>query len=142
MIDNFILESDNSKRYIKLNKLEPIIEKYIFGCEFEFYLHTDKSYDIVIKELFYISKVDLLTNNMTTPSCKDSSECMQLKPDISLEKDNGLEISIPKSNYSQLVDYIRDINSLIEKYGYTDNDTGFHIHISTSKHSGINIDFL
>jgi hypothetical protein len=134
-------EADHSKRYIKVNKLEPIIEQYIFGCEFEFYLYDNNNYENIKEELFEISNVDLLTNDVTVPVCKDSSECMHLKPDISL-KDNGLEISIPKSGYNQLIQYIKDINNLIDKYGYTNNDTGFHIHISTYKKSGVNINFF
>lgn len=137
----YILEKDNSKRYVKLNRLKFVVEEHIFGCEFEFYLYDNNNYENIKKELFEISDVDLLTNDVTVPVCKDSSECMQLKPDISL-KDNGLEISIPKSGYNQLIQYIKDISSLIDKYGYTNNDTGFHIHISTYEKSGINIDFF
>ena len=141
MLKNFTLESDFSKRYIKPFKLEKTVEEYIFGCEFEFYLHDDKDYENIKEELFNISKVDLLTNDISIPDCKDSSDCMHLKPDISLD-DGGLEISIPKSNYLQLIQYIQEINSLINKYGYTNDDTGFHIHISTSQKSGINVNFF
>jgi len=141
MLKNFKWETDYSKRYIKQNKSEPIIEQYIFGCEFEFYLYDNNNYENITKELFEISNVDLLRNDVTVPVCKDSSECMHLKPDISL-KDDGLEISIPKSTYNQLIQYIQDISDLIDKYGYTNNDTGFHIHISKYKESGININFF
>jgi hypothetical protein len=141
MLDTFKWEADNSKRYAKLNKLKPVIEQYVFGCEFEFYLFDTNNYEKIKEELLNISNADLLTNDVTVPVCKDSTECMHLKPDISL-KDHGLEISIPKSTYNQLIKYIKDINNLINKYGYTNNDTGFHIHISTSKKSGINIDFF
>ena len=141
MLEIFQWEVDNSKRYTKINKFKPIEEQYIFGCEFEFYLYDMKNYEDLKEELFEISNVDLLTNDLTVPECHDSSECMHLKPDISLEN-NGLEISIPKSTYTQLVKYIKEINSLIDKYGYTNDDTGFHIHISTFKKSGININFF
>lgn len=141
MLENYTLEKDYSKRYRKPNKSLPIVEDYIFGCEFEFYLNDSKNYESIKEELFEISDVDLLSNDMTVPKCKDASECMHLKPDISLKAD-GLEISIPKSTYTQLVKYIVDINNLIDKYGYTNDDTGFHIHISTYKTSGINIDFF
>jgi len=141
MLKTFKWETDKSKRYIKTNKLEPILEQYVFGCEFEFYLYDNDKYEDIRKKLFEISDVDLLVNELTVPVCQDSSNCMHLKPDDSL-KDDGLEISIPKSTYTQLIQYIKNINNLIDEYGYTNNDTGFHIHISTSKKSGININFF
>jgi len=141
MLETFKWETDKSKRYIKINKLKPVIEQYIFGCEFEFYLYDNDKYEDIKEKLFEISDVDLLVNELTVPVCQDSSDCMHLKPDDSL-KDDGLEISIPKSTYTQLIQYIKNINNLIDEYGYTNNDTGFHIHISTSKKSGININFF
>ena len=141
MLENYTWEEDYSKRYIKLDKSIQKVEEYMFGCEFEFYLNDIGDYETIKEELFKISNVDLLANNMTIPKCEDSSECMHLKPDISLKED-GLEISIPKSTYIQLVEYIVNINDLISKHGYTNNDTGFHIHISTDKISGINVDFF
>ncbi len=142
MLENFTLEEDNSKRYKKVNKPQYIpYKEYIYGCEFEFYLYDHSLYEEIKEKLFEISHKDLLTNDMTAPRCKDSDECMHLKPDISLG-DNGLEISIPKSSYKQLQKYIMQINSLIGEYGYTDNDTGLHIHISTKKTNGIKFDFF
>jgi len=141
MAKDFIVEDDYSKRYFKSNKSEPTIEEYVFGCEFEFYLNDWSDYSKVVDELLYISKADLLANDLTRPNCSDSNECMHLKPDESLD-DGGLEISIPKSTYSELIIYIKAINNLIDRYGYTDNSTGFHIHISTSKISGVNLNFF
>ncbi len=66
MLKNFTLEADNSRRYSKLNKPKIIIEEYIFGCEFEFYLYDNNDYETIKKELFEISDADLLTNEIRT----------------------------------------------------------------------------
>ena len=55
---------------------------------------------------------------------------MQIKPDISLE-DHGVEISVPISTKEGILHYIQKILPLIEQYGYTNEETGFHIHMST-----------
>lgn len=52
MLEDFKWEADYSRRYIKLNKLKPIVEQYIFGCEFEFYLHDNNHYENIKEELF------------------------------------------------------------------------------------------
>ena len=138
----YIVENDNSKRYkkdtIKSNNLN--IETYIFGCEFEFYLSSHDKFGIIVKELYYISKVDLLVNASSVPAVKDASECMHLKPDETLDN-GGWEISIPKCSYGDLKKYIVSIHALISKYGYTNDDTGLHIHISTYDKNGVNLDF-
>lgn len=138
----FTVESDNSKRYKKANTnvVDLSSEKYIFGCEFEFYLLDNINMDNLIAALFNISNADLLVNELGIPSTSDSSNCMHLKPDATLE-DHGLEISTPICTYSELLKYIKQINNLIDKYGYTNNDTGLHIHISTTNSNGVNLDF-
>ena len=138
----YIIEEDNTKRYQKPKNQNLIVnkEKYIFGCEFEFYLTNNNNFDLLLKELFDISEVDLLVNELSIPRTDDSNDCMHLKYDDTLEE-NGWEISIPKCSYNQLKIYIETINRLIEKYASTNNDTGFHIHISTVNKDGINLDF-
>lgn len=137
----YTTENDGTKRYNKEGSNNIIIEEeFFFGCEFEFYTKESFNIEIFIKELLDISDVDLLVNELTVPKCEGSEYCMHLKKDMTL-KDNGFEVSTPKTSYSKLVSYIEEINLLIEKYGYTNLDTGFHIHISTSKKNGINFDF-
>lgn len=135
----WIKEDDGTKRY-KKDSINSVDEEYLFGCEFEFYPNREFEIDTFIKELFYISEVDLLVNELTIPKCKDSENCMHLKKDLSLD-DEGFEISTPKTSYHKLVIYIEKISFLIKKYGYTNADTGFHIHISIAKKSGVNLDF-
>ncbi len=135
-----IIEKDFSTRYI-IGKSENILdEDYLFGCEFEFYPKENIKVESIISKLCDCLKTDLLVNEISIPSCSDSSLCMQLKPDISLNE-KGLEISIPISSYSSLLEYIRKINNLIDEFGYTDDDTGLHIHISTSQQNGVNFNF-
>ena len=134
------IEKDFSKRYI-IGKAKNILDDdYLFGCEFEFYPKENIKMENIIPELCKCLKTDLLVNEIFLPSCTDSSACMQLKRDISLD-DNGLEISIPISSYQSLLEYIPKINNLIQKFGYTNDDTGLHIHISTCNKSGINFNF-
>jgi hypothetical protein len=135
-----ITEKDLSTRYIIAEINNSLDEDYLFGCEFEFYPKSGVKIDEIITKLYEYSKTDLLVNEISVPSCKDSSKCMQLKPDNSLD-DNGLEISIPISSYNSLLDYIKKINNLIFQFGYTNDDTGLHIHISTRKKDGINFNF-
>lgn len=139
----YILEEDNSKRYPKnINKTDTLEhDKYIFGCEFEFYINDGKKFDLLLRELYDISEVDLLVNELSIPRTDDADSCMHLKCDDTLETD-GWEISTPKCPYSQLKIYIEKINNLIANYAYTNNDTGFHLHISTIDKNGINLDFF
>ena len=139
-IKKIIYENDNSVRY-KVDCFDNILDSdYLFGCEFEFYpKETTKDKDI-IELLVSFLKTDLLVNEISIPQCSDASECMHLKPDSSL-KSNGLEISIPISSYYSLLEYVPKINNLIDNFGYTNNDTGLHIHISTQNTNGINFNF-
>ena len=118
---------------------------YQFGCEFEFYIDTDR-YDLLeaveqIKdEVFAFSNVDILVDTTALPDEQDKNQCIQIKPDQSLE-DNGIEISIPITSQNGVKHYIENILPLIEKYGYTNEDTGLHFHISTTKLDGVNFKF-
>ena len=106
-----------------------------YGCEFEFYVDT-KQYrytdviDTLTKALYDLTYADILVDEISIPKAADKNHCMQVKPDISLE-DHGLEISVPISTKEGILHYIQTILPLIEKYGYTNAETGFHIHMST-----------
>lgn len=119
--------------------------KYKYGCEFEFYINTNlhdfgSAIDSIVKEIYEITSAELLVDTINLPTDDDKNHCMQIKPDISLE-DNGIEISVPITTASGIEHYIQKICPIIDKYGYTNQETGFHIHISTSKKDGINFNF-
>ncbi|WP_434579836.1 hypothetical protein MLC52_07185 [Sulfurimonas sp. NW15] len=118
---------------------------YQFGCEFEFYIDTAK-YNLqdAIKEIRIkianFTDADILVDLATLPTDADKNHCVQIKPDQSLD-DNGIEISIPITTKDGVKHYINNILPLIEEYGYTNEDTGLHFHISTLKQDGINFNF-
>lgn len=118
-------------------------DKYRFGCEFEFYINGD-DYEQTIKnikdDLLEFAMADILVDTLQIPNEKDKNQCFQIKPDISLD-DNGIEISTPITTSKGLIYCINNILPLISKYGYTNEDTGLHFHISTQKSDGVNIDF-
>jgi len=116
-----------------------------YGCEFEFYIDMDRySYSEAIEalteDLYTLTHTDILVDEVSIPSSNDKNDCMQIKPDISLQ-DHGLEISVPISTKDGIIHFIKTITPLIEKYGYTNEETGFHIHISTLQNNGNHIDF-
>ena len=120
-------------------------DTYQYGCEFEFYVNTEAhDYETIIanitKELHALTNVAILVDTVSLPTVKDKDRCMQVKPDISL-KDTGIEISTPISTMKGVKYFIKSICSIIEKYGYTNEETGFHIHISTIKKDGVNFNF-
>lgn len=118
---------------------------YQFGCEFEFYIDTDK-YEIqevvkIIKtKISTFCDVDILVDLVNLPVNIDKNYCVQIKPDQSLE-DNGIEITIPITSQSGVKYYIENILPLVEEYGYTNEDTGLHFHISTINTDGVNFNF-
>lgn len=118
---------------------------YQYGCEFEFYINKSldfKSTIIEIKDKIYqFSNVDILLDFVSLPSDVDKNQCVQIKPDNSLE-DNGIEISIPITSKNGIKHYVKHILQIIEEYGYTNADTGLHFHISTIKNDGVNFDFF
>ena len=114
---------------------------YQFGCEFEFYIDTAKyNLEKVVEEIKHKIKeftdADILVDLVSLPTDSDKNHCMQIKPDQSLD-DNGIEISIPITTKDGVKHYIKNILPLIEEYGYTNEDTGLHFHISTIKKDGI-----
>lgn len=146
----FILE-DTTKRYkgnesCCLDDFTPSVDDdYQYGCEFEFYIDTNTTdYDTAIeritKKLYSLTNADILVDTTALPKAKDKDRCMQLKPDISLEE-NGVEISTPIATKKGVLYYIKELCKIIDKYGYTNEETGFHIHISTIKKDGVNFNF-
>ncbi len=106
-----------------------------YGCEFEFYIDTEQYLfsDVIgtlAKALYELTSADILVDEISIPHAADKNHCMQIKPDISLE-DHGVEISVPISTKEGILHYIQKILPLIEQYGYTNEETGFHIHMST-----------
>jgi len=120
-------------------------DKYQYGCEFEFYIDTSQydfisAIDSITQEIYEITDADILVDIVNLPINSDKNNCIQIKPDISLE-DNGIEISVPITTASGIEHYIQMICPIIKKYGYTNEETGFHIHISTVNNDGINFNF-
>lgn len=120
-------------------------DKYQFGCEFEFYINTDlHDYKIVIddilRDIYELTNVDILVDLISLPIDADKNNCLQIKPDMSL-KDNGLEISVPITSKAGITHFIETVCPIINKYGYTNEETGFHIHISTRDSDGSNFNF-
>lgn len=108
-----------------------------FGCEFEFYI-TGNNCNNIIEELKLISGSDILINLDEIPCEADAHHCLCLKFDSSLGA-SGIEISTPICSYDTLLYYIGEISYIIEEYGTTNEETGFHIHISVDEE--IEMDF-
>jgi len=117
---------------------------YQFGCELEFYIDEKNNYSEVIEilreEISTFCDVDILVDLTNLPTDEDKNNCVQIKPDQSLE-DNGIEISIPITSQEGVKYYIEKILPFIKKYGYTNKDTGLHFHISTISKDGANFNF-
>ena len=143
--------NNTTKRYksVLKNEFENLkvkeIDLYQFGCEFEFYIDTDK-YDLqntieeIRNKIVNFTDADILVDLVSLPTNSDKNNCVQIKPDQSLD-DNGIEISIPITTQNGVKHYIKNILPLIEEYGYTNEDTGLHFHISTLKQDGVNFNF-
>ncbi len=144
MLDTTIRYSANKECKLNCHDLHSV-DIYQYGCEFEFYIDTDRyifkeAIDQIKNDIFEFSNVDILVDITALPTDEDKNHCIQIKPDQSL-KDNGIEISIPITSQNGVKHYITHILQLIEKYGYTNEDTGLHFHISTIKSDGINFNF-
>ena len=119
--------------------------KYQYGCEFEFYIDTDNrsfeaSIELITSEIYEFTNVDILVDTINLPIDKDKNSCIQIKPDISLQE-NGIEISVPITSADGIKYFIEKLCPIIDKYGYSNEETGFHIHISTTEKNGINFNF-
>lgn len=98
-----------------------------FGCEFEFYPNTMLE-DEIIDVLSNILK-DSIELKQNLKSNDDNN--MNYKTEPSLSAMGGKEITTPICSYQDLKSYIIAIAEIIDKNGETNEDTGFHIHIST-----------
>lgn len=120
-------------------------DEYQYGCEFEFYIDIEK-YDFtdaverIRNKIQTFSNADILVDLVSLPTDEDKNHCVQIKPDQSLES-HGIEISIPITSQTGVKHYINHILPLIEEFGYTNQDTGLHFHISTIQKDGRNFAF-
>ena len=98
-----------------------------FGCEFEFYPNIMLE-DELIDSLQTILKDGVeLKRNLTI----NDDNNMNYKNEPSLSAMGGKEITTPICSYEDLKFYITSIAKIIDANGETNEDTGFHIHIST-----------
>ena len=133
--------SGNDLDFLKLKDSDA----YQFGCEFEFYIDTNRynledAVEQIKNSIVKFTNADILVDLVLLPIDSDKNHCVQIKPDQSLD-DNGIEISIPITTQDGVKHYINNILPLIEDYGYTNEDTGLHFHISTIKQDGVNFNF-
>lgn len=115
------------------------IVNFEFGCEFEFYVNQMLE-DELIDELNNISSSKVIINRSNELNQKNHNDCINYKRDASLTGDTGREITTPICSLEELKDYIRKISKIINNNAQTNEDTGFHIHISTANKS-IDVDF-
>ena len=104
-----------------------------FGCEFEFYVNQMIE-DELINELSSLLKTELIINHNNG---KNDDMKMNYKRDLSLIGDTGREITTPICTLSDLKEYIVNISKIISSNAHTNEDTGFHIHISTKDESAV-----
>ncbi len=107
-----------------------------FGCEFEFYINANIEEEL-IEELKSISKVELVINHHSGENIDNK---MNYKREVTLIGDTGREITIPICSLADLREYIQKISNIINSNAQTNEDTGFHIHISTVDKI-LNLDF-
>jgi len=106
------------------------MEKYTnlkFGCEFEFYPNIMLE-DEIIDSLKNILK-DGIELKINLQSNDDSNMNYKIEPSLSAK--GGKEITTPICSYEDLRFYIKSISNIVNDTGTTNEDTGFHIHIST-----------
>jgi hypothetical protein len=98
-----------------------------FGCEFEFYPNTHLEDEIkdALEEI--LPSGIKLKYNLNT----NDDHNMNYKNEPSLDGLGGKEITTPICLYEELKNYISQIAKIIDENGQTNEDTGFHIHIST-----------
>lgn len=98
-----------------------------FGCEFEFYtsgMLEDEMIDSLKKQLKSNVLLKLNLDN-------NDDDNMNYKKEPSLSAMDGKEITTPICSYEELKNYIYKICKIIDDTAQTNEDTGFHIHIST-----------
>jgi len=121
------------ERFISDYELEPIygwssdntgvmFEEYESGINFKETVNNLADYT---EENFGITLLNSNHDYTTWQVTQDGS----IKPDEP-EKECGVEIVSPPLEYSECVDGIKKIFKLIERVGYTNKSTGFHINMS------------
>lgn len=107
-----------------------------FGCEFEFYPNT------MLEDEMFDALSDILQDGIKLKHNLKSNDDnnMNYKTEPSLSAMGGKEITTPICSYEDLKSYIVNISKIIDENGATNEDTGFHIHISTIDES-IEVDF-
>ena len=98
-----------------------------FGCEFEFYPNEMLEDEMVAALLEILKDGTTLKSNLE----ENDDDNMNYKNEPSLSALGGKEITTPICSYEDLKSYIIAIAKIIDENGETNEDTGFHIHIST-----------
>lgn len=131
MIEDNKFESEN----INLDDIDIKV-----GLEFEFYLGDEseefKTFRNSLQNLFQVALPVVVENIIFLPDSCDkqkNKDYWYLERDDSLNGKNGYELVSPMLDLKSLNHYMTMITSFIEKLGYTQNDCGFHVHISSEK---------
>jgi len=114
------------------------------GLEFEFYL-GDKTEDYEkfkssLHNLFQVALPVVVEDLIFLPDSCDkqkNKDFWYLERDDSLNGKNGYELVSPMIDIKSVGHYLTMVNSFIERLGYTTNDCGFHVHISSEKLNSI-----
>jgi hypothetical protein len=132
------LKETNEVFFLKPYLLDDL-EDVSVGYEFEFYIngHDESTrkymFESLVKEMAEYSFHDIGINMDNVPSQKDYTK-WTITIDESLEaRPFGVEIITPKIPFSFSKYYLKKTFEAIEKYGGTDADCGFHIHMSIPK---------
>lgn len=107
-----------------------------FGCEFEFYPNTMLEDEMLEALSAILKNGTILKSNLE----ENDDHNMNYKNEPSLSSLGGKEITTPICSYEDLKSYIIAIAKIIDENGETNEDTGFHIHISTIDES-VDVDF-
>lgn len=135
---NMMIE-DNKFEFQDMDKLDIKI-----GLEFEFYL-GDKTGEFEkfresLQNLFQVALPIVIENIIFLPESCDkqkNKDFWYLERDDSLKDKNGYELVSPMLDIKAAKHYLTMISSFIEKLGYTTDDCGFHVHISSKELSSI-----
>jgi len=116
------------------------------GLEFEFYLNNkDSSGDENLDRLLKIGLSTFVDELMYIPvGCekKKHKDVWYLEQDDSLSGEFGFELVSPLLDLESGKFYIEQVSDIINYLGYTTDECGLHIHISSSKLDDIDINKL
>lgn len=122
----------------------------VCGAEFEFYIPAldeidfDDQLKSIISMLFKITDQDIICNPFKEFDRSREYDKLIIKPDSSLKSQSfGIEITTPIVSILNLPFYIKSIFDIMKKHNaYTDESTGFHIHLSCPDLNSKPFDFL